>query len=82
MPCRRAVKVAILDTANGTVGLQLFDKNEEALLYVFGGTLPMCYDIGMYAPRGMDLSRLKMAVLQADKLLQVFLFATLRTSNH
>ena len=58
---------------NRTVGLQLFDENEEILLHVFGGTLPLCYDLGVYAPRGMAPSRLSMAFSQVDQLLKVYL---------
>ena len=65
-----------------TVGLQLFDENEEILLHVFGGTLPMCYDLGHYAPNGMDPSRLREAVSQVDKLLKVYYFVSLHNVSN
>ena len=60
-----------------TAGLQLFDDHEEVLLHVYGGRLPLCYDLGAYAPCGMDCSRLRTAAVQLDQLLEVHLSASL-----
>ena len=62
-------------------GLQLLDDHEEVLLHVFGGRLPLCYDLGAYAPCGMDCSRLRIAFVQVDQFLKVHLSVSLRLSG-
>lgn len=51
--------------------LQLLDENEEVLLHVFGGILPLTYELGALAPALMDDVRLGSAASQADQLVKV-----------
>ncbi|KAL3141970.1 hypothetical protein ABBQ32_004616 [Trebouxia sp. C0010 RCD-2024] len=50
--------------------LKLLDENEEVLLHVFGGTLPLTYELGGLQPAHMDAVHLQAAVSQADQLLK------------
>lgn len=52
--------------------MQLLDENEEVLLHVFGGTLPLTYELGGLQPAHMDAVHLQAAVSQADQLLKVY----------
>lgn len=52
--------------------LQLLDENEEILLHVFGGTLPLTYELGRFQVAHMDAVHLQAAVSQADQLLKVY----------
>ena len=82
LPCCCALRVPILFMADRTVRLKLFDENEEILLHVFGGTLPLCYDLGVYAPYEMAPPLLRTAVSQVEQLLKVYQFTKLHHSSH
>lgn len=60
------------------VYLQLIDVNEEVLLHVFGRTLPLDYDLGMYSQTATGAVCLDLAKVQADQLLEVCIYEHLK----